>query len=462
MSQDAGKEDLYRRIALVKAALGLGDTITKITGIRLEPCSYGAKACCPFHRESTPSFYVNESTGRYKCFGAGCGVSGDVIQFLGDWYSIGFREALKLAGELACLPESIPASGWPGLPPPVDHQAWSAAISGARRNEPALRPASAFLQPVPGHVALPEPGQKVSVLDPVRKRVIRLVPSHVHRYCQPDGSTLCLVLRSRARNGRKFFIQAAWNNEPGKQGWVLARFPRDVARPVYGLEGIPGWQAVGGVGVLLVDGEKTRDAATQLLPTRKTGLLALSAMGGGNAARLADWSPLANACAAMGNASRPTIEVIVWPDADQPTEDRNGSLRNRQLHFAHAIAATIGKSLSSLGVSARYSRILPPEGSDNGWDLADALEQGWTIGRALAHLKEFRVPLDTPKSPAPQLRPNPIPEARQNFEPEVGPIQADLPAPAAIGTQIRPAALELPLRQSGQMEATPDFSLGSA
>ena len=35
---------------------------------------------CPFHAEKTPSFYVNEELGLYKCFG--CNASGDVITFV--------------------------------------------------------------------------------------------------------------------------------------------------------------------------------------------------------------------------------------------------------------------------------------------------------------------------------------------------------------------------------------------
>ena len=36
------------------------------------------KACCPFHGEKTPSFYVYDD--HFHCFG--CGVHGDVISFV--------------------------------------------------------------------------------------------------------------------------------------------------------------------------------------------------------------------------------------------------------------------------------------------------------------------------------------------------------------------------------------------
>ena len=35
---------------------------------------------CPFHAEKSPSFYVREETGRYKCFG--CDKGGDVFTFV--------------------------------------------------------------------------------------------------------------------------------------------------------------------------------------------------------------------------------------------------------------------------------------------------------------------------------------------------------------------------------------------
>jgi putative DNA primase/helicase len=38
------------------------------------------RACCPFHEDDKPSFFVNEQLGLYYCFG--CGEKGNVYQFL--------------------------------------------------------------------------------------------------------------------------------------------------------------------------------------------------------------------------------------------------------------------------------------------------------------------------------------------------------------------------------------------
>lgn len=50
-------------------------------------------ACCPFHNEKTPSFYVSPSKGIFKCFG--CGKSGTAVGFVMEHESMTYVEALK-------------------------------------------------------------------------------------------------------------------------------------------------------------------------------------------------------------------------------------------------------------------------------------------------------------------------------------------------------------------------------
>ena len=50
-------------------------------------------ACCPFHNEKTPSFYVTPSKGIYKCFG--CGKAGSAVGFLMDYDHMSYPDALR-------------------------------------------------------------------------------------------------------------------------------------------------------------------------------------------------------------------------------------------------------------------------------------------------------------------------------------------------------------------------------
>lgn len=55
-------------------------------------------ACCPFHDEKTPSFYVNDQKQFYHCFG--CGAHGDIISWMTEQRGLSFMDAIKeLASE---------------------------------------------------------------------------------------------------------------------------------------------------------------------------------------------------------------------------------------------------------------------------------------------------------------------------------------------------------------------------
>ncbi|MBU1033715.1 DNA primase [Patescibacteria group bacterium] len=69
--------------------------IVEIIGerIKLDSAGINFKACCPFHNEKTPSFFVNPGLQRYRCFG--CGANGDALDFLQNFEGVTFYEALK-------------------------------------------------------------------------------------------------------------------------------------------------------------------------------------------------------------------------------------------------------------------------------------------------------------------------------------------------------------------------------
>ncbi len=84
-------------IEAVKEAISIAEIIGE--RIKLTPAGNYQKGLCPFHHEKSPSFFVNDSLGFYKCFG--CGESGDVISFLEKYESLTFREALEMLAQRA-------------------------------------------------------------------------------------------------------------------------------------------------------------------------------------------------------------------------------------------------------------------------------------------------------------------------------------------------------------------------
>lgn len=67
------------------------DVISDFVSLKRRGANY--IACCPFHNEKTPSFYVSPAKGIYKCFG--CGKSGTAVGFLMEHESMTYVEALK-------------------------------------------------------------------------------------------------------------------------------------------------------------------------------------------------------------------------------------------------------------------------------------------------------------------------------------------------------------------------------
>lgn len=75
--------------------------IVELIGSRvpLKKAGHEFKACCPFHDEKTPSFWVSPVKQFYHCFG--CGAHGTVITFLMEFDRLPFPEAIEeLAGRL--------------------------------------------------------------------------------------------------------------------------------------------------------------------------------------------------------------------------------------------------------------------------------------------------------------------------------------------------------------------------
>ena len=84
----------------VKAANPISDVVGE--RIALTKNGKNFKACCPFHQEKTPSFYVTPGREIFKCFG--CGKGGNVFNFLMEYEGLSFQEAVIKLAERANSP----------------------------------------------------------------------------------------------------------------------------------------------------------------------------------------------------------------------------------------------------------------------------------------------------------------------------------------------------------------------
>ena len=155
-----------------------------------------------------------------------------------------------------------------------------------------------------------------------------------------QGRPLAYIARFDLPNGEKAILPLCFGQYgANRPQWQWKALPEP--RPLYNL---PCLTALPEAPVLLVEGEKTADAAQALFPNFAT----LTWSGGANAVSKADCSPL------QGR------NVIIWPDNDEPG-------------FKAAVALV--ERLERIAASVRI--VLPSETLPDKWDLADSLPPGF-------------------------------------------------------------------------------------
>lgn len=83
---------------IIEQILDRADIVDVVGGyVELKKKGANYAACCPLHKEKTPSFMVNPARGTWHCFG--CGKGGNVIGFLMDHDTLTFPEAVRTLGK---------------------------------------------------------------------------------------------------------------------------------------------------------------------------------------------------------------------------------------------------------------------------------------------------------------------------------------------------------------------------
>jgi hypothetical protein len=196
------------------------------------------------------------------------------------------------------------------------------------------------------------------------------VPSQVWWYTDTDGRKLFAQCRYETqKNGKphKEFCPWTWHSD----AWRMKAPPRP--RPLYGLDRL--YTVDPTFRVLVVEGEKAAHALRQVFKRQTV----ISAFGGVAGVKHADWRPLEGR------------RCLLWPDADEPG-------RKAMQEAANAL----------LALGCTLEMVYPPDADlPEGWDAADAVEDGWTLDEFRTFLTEHIAPIGSTEKPLQTTGPGP-------------------------------------------------------
>ena len=178
-------------------------------------------------------------------------------------------------------------------------------------------------------------------------------PSNFWVYRSEAGEPLFVSARYETKDGKQVL---PWSWHLAKNKWVMKAYP--TPRPLYGLENLAQYPKRQ---VLLVEGEKTKDAAQRIVGER---MICMTWPGGAQGIEKVDWAPLAGR------------QVVVLPDADLKRLS-DGSLKPYDAQPGPAAANKIAKKLKALNCEIKLVDVGLEESRADGWDLADAEADGW-------------------------------------------------------------------------------------
>jgi putative DNA primase/helicase len=286
---------------------------------------------CPFHNDTHASLKVSATKNNWKCFVVSCGKGGDMFDFFTEQ-----GKTLQEAANIITGGSIMPAAA-PRIP----------------------KPENKWINAIPDQNSLPNP----------------LELSH-HRYSEKpvafwayhdlNANVIGFTCRFNLPEGKKDVMPYSFKQQISPDGLPLGNAvwrwsELDKPRPLYNLHELT--QRSETI-VLLVEGEKTADAAKRLFPQ----YVATTWIGGSDNVKHTDWTPLHGR------------RVFLWNDNDLPgILCMFGGWSHNSVSNQYTRITGIAEMFS-----ANFKRIQNSKDFPKKWDVADA---DWTQEQAIEYLQ---------------------------------------------------------------------------
>lgn len=311
---------------------------------------------CIFHSDDHASLKVNPVKQRFKCFA--CGAGGDALDFF-ELQGYSKLEAMKLIQEKSII---------------------SIAETAPKNQKPV------WINSAPDQNNLPDPS-KLTFKDYGN-------PSNTWAYHDKNGNIISYVCRFDLAGGKKDVIPYSYKTNGKISEWQWRGL--DTPRLLYNLHELSSRPTAI---VLLVEGEKTADAAKLLFPK----YVVTTWIGGADGVKNADWTPLHGR------------KIFLWADNDVPGLHAmfGGWAYNEKTEKYRRV-----KGVSEL-FSASFKQVKNSPEFPKKWDVADAV---WTPEQAIEYLQSNKseIPMVS------EYPPNEVPEVVK-ITPEIQELSKIIP-----------------------------------